>query len=71
MNYINMKMDSGKPTLVTYIDFCKAFDCVQHTILLKKLQGMGLGPQVVEWIGSYLKDRRQRVLANNTVSFRK
>ena len=34
-NYISVKQDSKLPTLATYIDFRKAFDCVQHPMLLR------------------------------------
>ena len=63
-NYINKKMDTKLPTLVAYIDFRKAFDCVQHVILLDKLDQLGLGKAVIDWVESYLSDRCQRVFAN-------
>ena len=67
-NYIGKKMDSRLPTLVAYIDFKKAFDCVQHPILLNKLTEMGFGKQVTDWVASYLTHRNQRVFANGTYS---
>ena len=67
-NYINTKMDSKTPTLATYIDFRKAFDCVQHRVLLHKLSKMNLGDSTVQWIRSFLTGREQRVLANNVYS---
>ena len=66
--YISTKQDSRLPTLATYIDFRKAFDCVQHPMLLKKLSRMNLGIDVVRWVESYLKSRVQRVFANNNYS---
>ena len=67
-NYANAKMDANQVVLATYIDFKKAFDCVQHNLLIKKLTDMGITGAVSKWIGSYLDGRQQRVLANNTYS---
>ena len=67
-NYISKKMDSKIPTLVAYIDFKKAFDCVQHPILLDKLSQLGVGGAVTDWVDSYLTNRCQRVYANGTYS---
>ena len=66
-NYVNVKMDAGTPTLATFIDFRKAFDCVQHSTLLDKLKNSGLSKGITDWIASYLSEWRHRVLANNTV----
>ena len=68
VNYVNTNLDIGRPTLATFIDFRKAFDCVQHNILLEKLYKIGLSNDVIDWVRSYLLDRRQRVLANNVYS---
>ena len=51
-NYIHQKMDSKLPTLVTYIDFRKALDCVQHPTLINKLTGLHLNSQVTDWVES-------------------
>ena len=61
-------MDQSLPTLVTYIDFRKAFDCVQHPILLKRLAQLNLSKGCLEWFENYLANRRQRVLANGVHS---
>ena len=36
INSVNKKLDSKIPTLAVLVDFKKAFDCVQHPVLLKK-----------------------------------
>ena len=45
-SYINTKMDSAIPTLTVFIDFRKAFDCVQHEVLLNKLSQLNLSSSV-------------------------
>ena len=67
-NFINKKLDARLPTAAVFIDFRKAFDCVQHPMLIKKLRDMGLSETVINWVTSYLSNRKQRVYANNTYS---
>ena len=44
-----------------FIDFSKAFDTVDHDILLKRLGNIGLSGQAVAWFENYLSDRTQCV----------
>ena len=67
-NYVNRKMDNRLLTLAVFIDFKKAFDCVQHPVLLKKLRALNLDESVTNWIKDYLTQRQQRVYANDTYS---
>ena len=48
------------------LDLQKAFDTVDHSILCKKLEGMGVIS--TEWFKSYLADRQQVVTINGTTS---
>ena len=47
---------------VVYLDFAKAFDKVDHGVLLIKLRKLGLSGTLLSWIDSFLSDRRQLVL---------
>lgn len=44
---------------VFFADFSKAFDKVQHSLLIKKLASLGLSKTMLKWQWSFLKDRTQ------------
>ena len=44
-----------------FIDYAKAFDHVDHTIIIRKLSELGVPPVLTRWMGSFLCDRQQRV----------
>ena len=67
-DYVSKKIDTGQPTIAAFIDFRKAFDCVQHNVLLQKLRGLNLDEGLLAWVGSYLENREQRVYANSIYS---
>ena len=53
---------------VVFCDFSKAFDRVRHIGLLFKLRKLGLNGGLLECFGSYLSNRKQRVILNNATS---
>ena len=67
-NQINCNMDKKIPTLVSFLDFKKAFDCVQHSILINKLKSLNIDTNTLLWLQDYLTERSQKVLANNKLS---
>ena len=50
------------------LDLQKAFDTVDHGILLMKLESLGLSKDVSRWFQSYLSDRQQLVDVSGTKS---
>ena len=58
----------GACTVLATVDFAKAFDSVWHSALLSKLLSVDLPLCFVEWIRSYLSDRRSKVRICNSYS---
>jgi len=65
MEFIHFVRKNKGQVDVLYTDFKKAFDKVNHRILLAKLRKLGLPSNLVDWIESYLCNRRQFVDYNN------
>jgi hypothetical protein len=61
-------VDEGHSVDVVYLDFAKAFDKVPHQRLLMKMKAHGIDGKVVEWVGAWLSDRKQRVVLNGKKS---
>ena len=50
------------------IDLQKAFDTIDHDLLLKKMKVLGFSVNVIKWFKSYLSHRNFRVKVNKTLS---
>ena len=61
-------IDNKKLNGLLLVDFKKAFDLVDHEILILKLRMFGCSPLVLKWFTSYLSDHYQRTYFKNTLS---
>ena len=69
LNYfIKFQMDQGHFVGMVLLGLQKAFDTVDHAILLMKLKALGLSQDVSRWVQSYLSDRQQLVDVSGTLS---
>ena len=58
-------LDEGKLPLAIFLDLSKAFDTIDHSILIHKLQYYGIQGTSLNWFKSYLCDRKQFVQYND------
>jgi hypothetical protein len=65
---ISTEINDNNFVLGLFIDLRKAFDTVNHEILLKKLHYHGIRGISLKWFESYLKNRKQYVQFNNKMS---
>ena len=61
-------LDSGQMAGVCLLDMSAAFDVVNHSLLLEKLEFYGFNKETISWIRSYLTNRRQTVTINGVLS---
>ena len=57
-------MDNGELTGVVFLDIQKAFDSIDHNILLDTLKFYGILQMEFKWFQSYLTDRYQQCQIN-------
>ena len=63
-----LNMEQGKLCGAVVLDLIKAFDTVDHGILLRKLSEIGLCENSLQWFRSYITDRKQRTCCGNELS---
>jgi hypothetical protein len=61
-------IDKKQLSIIIFLDLSKAFDSVQHDILLKKIMDLGVTSEVLNWFKSYLSNRSQYVRIGTATS---
>ena len=68
---IRKSLDNNEYSCGVFLDFQKAFDTVNHELLLKKLYHYGIRGINNEWFKSYLNNRTQKTKVNGSISEKK
>ena len=61
-------LEQGQNVDVVYLDFAKAFDKVDHNIVLAKAYNFGIRGKLLAWIREFLSNRTQSVIVNGVLS---
>ena len=67
-NNWRVNVDKGLLNGVMFIDLKKAFDIIDHEIILQKLAKYGVDQDALKWFKSYLRNRSQQCNVNNHLS---
>ena len=68
VNTLLKAIDRGEITLGIFIDFKKAFDTINHSILSEKLEYYGIRGIVLQWFQNYLSNRSQVLCYKDEIS---
>ena len=67
-DYLCSAVEDGAQVDSIYTDFKKAFDSVNHNILIRKLRALGVDGKLLLWISSFIIGRHQRVKFGDALS---
>ena len=68
MDEITKALDEEKYAVSISLDLSKAFDTVNHSFLLSKLDSYGIRSIENQWFKSYLSNRKQKIFVNGVES---
>jgi len=66
--FIYENLDKSKKVIAIFLDLAKAFDTVDHKMLINIVPNFGIKGESLGWFSSYLHSRTQMVPLNNTVN---
>ena len=67
-DYIYDAMDNGEIVFLVLLDYSKAFDLASHNLIIAKLRALGFAESALDWLASYLNNRKQKVVLDSDES---
>ena len=61
---ITKNLDNSIQTDIIILDFAKAFETVNHSLVIQKIHSYGIKGKSNKWINNFLADRKQAVVVN-------
>ena len=61
LNYITNAFNNDEFVIGIFLDIRKAFDCINHSKLIDKLENVGVRGHILEWFKDYLSNRIKKV----------
>ena len=68
VDHIVQSVDAGRAVCVSFLDLWKAFDSLDHCVLLQRICDLGVGRQVLLWFKNYLSGHVHQVKAGDQYS---
>lgn len=65
---VNTNLNNSKKCITVFLDLAKAFDTIPHSLLLEKLENIGIRGTALNVFKSYLTDRKQAVKIKDYIS---
>ena len=66
VGHLLQSKNDGKHSMGVFLDLSKAFDTLDHSVLISKLERYGIRGTLLEWFKSYLSDRLLTVKVSTT-----
>ena len=61
-------LDKGLSTHIIFLDYSKAFDCINHNNFMDKLLLLDVPKVILQWLSAFLSNRTQYVQIDNVIS---
>ncbi len=68
LHHVHEIIHKNNTVRICFIDYSKAFDLIDHTILIRKFTDLGVHKVITTWLSNYLSNREQRVKIGKDMS---